>query len=486
MKAKRHGEAMEADTAVAHLSGDEQRLESVQLRGNSRITGSKGSAGGLRALAGRDIDLRYTPDGLAIQHALITGEAVIQLAGAGTQGGKQVSANTVDLSLAPDGATPTALTGRDNVRLLVPPDGADAARTITAQTLESRGDDVRGLTSARFTGDVRFSERSATVDRAARSAVLDVALAPGFGSIQDARFAQGVRFVDGEMTATAAAARYILDKGTLELTGSEPSSRTPHVVNPQLTVDATRIDVALAGPDVSAAGTVKSVLQPRTSATQAGEPDTRMPSMLKHDQPVNVTANELAYDGSDARAVYTGDAQLWQGDTTIKGAAITIDGKTGDLSAAGPVTTTATMMQERSGGRKERMRSIGSAKTFRYEDAVRKAVYEGDAHMSGPQGDTVAGRIELFLKPSGDEIERAEAYDAVTLRDQNRKTTGNRLTYHSANESYVVSGTPVVVVDECGRETVGGTLTFFRTTDRIIVDGNEQVRTQTKGKSNCP
>jgi lipopolysaccharide export system protein LptA len=73
----------------------------------------------------------------------------------------------------------------------------------------------------------------------------------------------------------------------------------------------------------------------------------------------------------------------------------------------------------------------------------------------------------------------------VTLRDRNRKTTGNRLSYRSADESYVVSGTPVTVVDECGRETVGRTLTFFQNTDRIIVDGNEQVRTTSKGKSNC-
>ena len=28
--------------------------------------------------------------------------------------------------------------------------------------------------------------------------------------------------------------------------------------------------------------------------------------------------------------------------------------------------------------------------------------------------------------------------------------------------------------------------TFFKVADRIIVDGNEQIRTQTRGKSNCP
>ena len=57
-----------------------------------------------------------------------------------------------------------------------------------------------------------------------------------------------------------------------------------------------------------------------------------MPSMLKQDQPVNVIGDELDYDGSRSKAIYTGSAQLWQGETSIKGASITIDNKTGDLA----------------------------------------------------------------------------------------------------------------------------------------------------------
>ena len=44
---------------------------------------------------------------------------------------------------------------------------------------------------------------------------------------------------------------------------------------------------------------------------------------------------------------------------------------------------------------------------------IRRLTYTGDAHMSGPQGDMTAAKIELYLKPSGDELERAEAYDAA-------------------------------------------------------------------------
>ena len=83
--------------------------------------------------------------------------------------------------------------------------------------------------------------------------------------------------------------------------------------------------------------------------------------------------------------------------------------------------------------------------------------------MSGPQGDLTAAKIELYLKPSGDELERVEAYDDVTLRDRERaRRPATRLTYFGADERYVVTGAPVTIVDECGRETTGRTLTFFK------------------------
>ena len=137
----------------------------------------------------------------------------------------------------------------------------------------------------------------------------------------------------------------------------------------------------------------------------------------------------------------------------------------------------------------ERVRSIATAADFRYEEAGRRATYTGKAHMNSPDGDMTAARIELYLKPSGagdNDLERAEAYEDVTLRDQNRTTTGARLTYTTADQRYVVTGAPVKVVDECGRETSGRTLTYLKSAETITIDGNEQTRTQTKGSGQCP
>ena len=70
---------------------------------------------------------------------------------------------------------------------------------------------------------------------------------------------------------------------------------------------------------------------------------------------------------------------------------------------------------------------------------------------------------------------------ALTLREQNRTTTGERLTYTTSNETYVITGLPVAILDECGRPTEGQTLTFVQATDTVNIDGGDEIRTRTKG-----
>ena len=175
--------------------------------------------------------------------------------------------------------------------------------------------------------------------------------------------------------------------------------------------------------------------------------------MLKQDQPVNVTAVTMDYDGVTSKTRYDGSAQLWQGDTSIKGETLVIDGKAGDLSATGVASATTLEQTGKEGRKRERIRSTATAQDLKYEDALRRLTYTGEAHMIGPQGDMTAATIELYLKPSGDELERAEAYEEVTLREQNRKTTGTRMTYTTADERYLIVGAPVKIVDRCERET---------------------------------
>jgi lipopolysaccharide transport protein LptA/LPS export ABC transporter protein LptC len=486
VRIRRDGRTIEADAAVARLSTDDTRIETLELHNHARISGGGGGAGSLQSLVGNDMTLNYAADGESLQHALVIGEASVELAGDAGKAGRRVAAKTLDIVMAPDGTTPVALTGREAVQLKFPPDGDTPERTIDAANLDAKGEPGRGLTRALFTGGVQFREHGGAVDRAASSSTLEVVMKPGMATIDEARFQHAVRFEEGAMTAQAAAARYDLTKGTLELTGSEPAAVIPRVVNERIAVDAVRIDVTLEGPQVTAAGTVKSTLQPaRKDPKSDAKVDVKMPSMLKQDQPVTVLGDSLTYDGTHGTATYTGNSRLFQGDTTVKGDSITIDEKRGDLTALGHAMTTSTREQAGKDKKKERMQSTATSKDMKYEDNVRRLTYTGAAHVVGPEGDMSAAKIELYLKPSGDELERAEAYadatDKMTLREQNRTTTGAHMTYTADRETYVVDGLPATVVDECGRQTIGRTLTFVKATDTIVVDGNQQIRTQTKG-----
>ena len=51
----------------------------------------------------------------------------------------------------------------------------------------------------------------------------------------------------------------------------------------------------------------------------------------------------MDYDGDRSFATYTGNARLWQADTTILGATIVLDDKSGDLKASGHVRSAFTV-----------------------------------------------------------------------------------------------------------------------------------------------
>jgi LPS export ABC transporter protein LptC len=484
---RRGGQVIESDAVTAYLSENEQRVDRLELRGNSRMTGSNAGPGGLQALTGTDIDVQYAPNSDAIQHARVSGNALVELAGQSGPAGPRIGANLLDVAMGPDGALPVALAGRDQVRLTIPADKDAPQRTVTAASVDAAGPPDRGLTRALFAGDVDYRENRPEFGRRARSANLDVGLEPGMGAINEARFWGNVRFADPGTEATAANAHYVPQSGALTLDGAEPARPAPRAINERFTVEAARLDLNFDGPKVKATGSVKSVLLP---APPEKPGQTKTSAMLKQDQPVNVTGDSMNYDGTVSKATYTGKAQLWQADTSIRADTLVVDEKSGDLTGTGHVATSLVQLQESSDRRtKERVRSLATADSFSYAEAKRLATYTTSVHMSGPQGDMTASKIELYLGSSGDEIERAESYDddnKMMLRETGRQTTGSRLTYFAAEQRYVVVGRPVTVVDECGRETTGRTLIFFRSTDTILVDGNRQIRTQTKGGGNCP
>ena len=74
------GRTLEAQDLTVQLTPDDRLIQTMALRGDSRITGSPG-ANGAEGMSARDIDLTYGPDGRTLQQARLMENAVAQLSG---------------------------------------------------------------------------------------------------------------------------------------------------------------------------------------------------------------------------------------------------------------------------------------------------------------------------------------------------------------------------------------------------------------------
>ena len=520
MHAVRGTQTIDADRGRANLTEDEKTITAIELRGNSRVAG--GSAG-FDSMSARDIDLDYAEDGQTIERVVLTGAGTIALKGAGGSAGQQMRGESLVIALAADGAV-TSATGRENVLLDLPAAGDSAPRHVKASMLDAAGEAGKGMTSARFTDNVEYREdaqpRTANREperepepepepgtrnvergtRVARARALRVGIDEG--AVTNALFTGRVQFEDNGLKASAAEAQYQPREGVLRLKGADEGGG-PRVADEQIAIEADAIDVTLEGRKMLATANVKTLLQAKA----------KTPGLLKQGQPVNISAAKLEYEGTPGRALYGGGAQLWQGDTAIRGDEIAIDQEHGNLNARGNARSTLAL-----GG----ATSVGRGDEIAYEDSSRQITYTGKApvatvaktptpnppaapptvdataaataepkaapaQLSGPQGDLQAERIVVQLAKNESRMERLEAFDRITLRLEDRVATGSRMTYYAADERYVLSGpptAPVKVVEPC-RETVGKTLTFFKSADRIIVDGNEEIRTRTTSGGPC-
>lgn len=498
------GRVLTCDTAMAYLSDDDARIEILEMRGHSSVTGIGSTPGALSAMAAQDINIEFAEDGHTLTRATLSQGASIDVAGAASQG-RKVSGGWIDLQLAADGTTVTSFVARGGTRLDLPKEGDQPARTITAGTLTAAGDPGKGFTTASFMEGVTFREErppaaggAASPPRIAQARKLDLAVQPGFGAIDDARFSGAARFEEGAIRAAAGDARYQVGPGVLLLEGIDDTTNLmPRVADDHVTIEGQQIQVTLEGQAIVAKLDVRTVMHPVRDTPGAPGAAVGRPSMLKADQAVSAAAASLTYDGKARLAVYEGAVRLWQGDTAIQGDRLTVDDTTGNLAASGNVRSTLALDQA-SGSAKAPVTpgtpgadrpakagmTIARAAEMAYEERTRRATYTTGAHVAGPQGDLRADKIELHLTTSGNELDRLEAYGTVILRADARDATGDRLTYFAPAERYVLAGSPVRFTADC-RETTGRTLTFFKSTDRITVDGNEETRTQTKGGATC-
>lgn len=482
------GRILDADDMTIFLTPDDERVQMLEMRANSRIKGG----GGPQAMSARDIDLVYAENGRSLQNAKLVENAVVQLAGQGRGPGKRVAGKTIDIAMAPDGATVTNLNATENVQLDIPAEGDIPAKRIRAAALMAGGGD-QGLQNAVFSGNVDYRETRAArrnlpaINRVARSLKLTVTTKPGLGALEVAEFSGNAKITDGtDVTAEAPHIVYRIDRDQMDLSpGDGEPGPAPHVTDARISVDARTINFTLGTRKLSAETRVRSSMMPDRKGAAApargnNQPaapasGARVPSMLKQDQPANVTSNRLEYDGAAGHAVYSGNARLWQGDTSVDAATIVVDDKTGNLEAREHVRTTMLMDEtDARTGKKTTSMTVGTSDAFLYEDEKRLATYTTNARIVGNDRDVTGDKIELFLEREKNDLQRAEAYGKVEVKEPGRTATGNRLTYTTATEEYFMTGTPVVVIqkqpDEC-KQTTASSVKFRKAIETVDAGG---------------
>ncbi|MGQ0734301.1 MAG: hypothetical protein ACT4QD_11660 [Acidobacteriota bacterium] len=478
MRMEREHQTIEADHSTVFLRRDRDEPESVELRGGASIGGA-GGHGSLQAMRARDINLRYGEDGRTLQWAQLVGDSAITLAGSDGTATQQLQGDWLDVTLAPDGAV-TRLVGRDRVRATLLQSVERPARAIEAPSLAASGEAGKGLTTMTFDGGVEFREDGPIrggPPRVAQARSLTAAMSTD-GNVDRADFSGGFRFTEGPLSAASAEARYAVSGGELTLR-SPNAGPPPHVADERVVIDAAAIDVTLAPRAMTAKGKVSAQFLPGRRSGGRGM------TLLSDREAVIVNAETFVFDEASGAGSYSGKAVVWQqsSGTSIRGEEITLNEKTGTLKASGGVVTTLPIEDASStDGRKAG--SVARADEFRFDDASRLATLLKSAQLDGAQGNLHAARIELLLAPTGNALERLDAQDAVKIIVDSREATGQRLSYHPADQRYVLTGSPVRLVEGC-QESTGRTLTFFRSSDRIQVDGNEEIRVQTKG-GKCP
>ena len=290
--------------------------------------------------------------------------------------------------------------------------------------------------------------------------------------------------------------RYDIQTGQVELTGT-PGGVLPRVVNERIAVDAARVEMTIEGSKMKATSGSKPVSTLLHPAKPGAKDGGRTPGIMKQDRPVNGTSTELIYTGGqESSAEFIGAAQLWQeGDkaevTRIKGDKISVDGKTGNLTAQGSVISTMSVQDVNPTTKvRETSRSTGQGQQMAYEDALRKITYTAKAVLLGVQGDLRGDTIVLVLGENGQDVEHLEATGNVTLKEVDRVTTGDHLTYAAEAAEYKMSGKDKLVrmrkttADGC-RMSVGSLLTFSRISDQLTIVGRQETRTETGSDSSC-
>ncbi len=242
--------------------------------------------------------------------------------------------------------------------------------------------------------------------------------------------------------------------------------------------------------------------------------------------PANITADQLHANSKTGRALYTGKARLWQGDSVLEADSIELLRDTRVLNAAGnvravfpqaagaPAIGPSAQSNKQSSfnpparqvntsqviSKKSQLWHATSA-TLTYSDIEGKArleknvvVQSADQKMRGPLLDLYFTKApapdasasatqttnDAAASTGSRQISRAVGTGGVTVEEGDRRAVAERGEYSADSGKFVMTGGNPTLYDGSAGTTTGTQLTFFLADDTIIVDSENGSRTLTK------
>src|SRR6202166_334626 len=257
-----------------------------------------------------------------------------------------------------------------------------------------------------------------------------------------------------------------------------------------------------ASGDIRAEGGVRSrTFSPRGVGSQASGTTPQFSS-----GPANITAEKMLANAKSGRALYSGHARLWQGDSVLESDSIELLQKSRQLNAVGKVRSvfpqaaghdTIGSSANIKSSKKASLWHIASD-TLTYMDLENRAHLEGNVVVQSEAQRMRSDLLDLYFTHANtagaaengsngapgatgaQQISRAVGTGGGVVDEHAWKDTAERAEYTAADGKFVMSGGNPTLFDGTQGTTTGRQLTFFLADDTIIVDSEKGSRTLTK------
>ena len=377
-------------------------------------------------------------------------------------------------------------------------DGVDAGKDHATRTKLSADKFVLDFTGGKATqlaanGNVQAQRDMPDAPAQITTARRGVAHLLASGGWSQIELNENVKFKEGERSGQADHAVAVSASQITTLTGQAV------VRDASTETRAANIIFMQATGDIRAEDGVRS----RTFAARAAGSQASGTTPQFSNGPANITAEKMQANAKSGRALYSGHARLWQGDSVLEADSIELLQKSRQLNAMGKVRSvfpqaaghdTIGASATTKSSKKASLWHIASD-TFTYLDLENRAHLEGNVVVQSDVQRMRSDLLDLYFTRANvagsaekssngatgaQQISRAVGTGRVVVEEQTRKATAERAEYTAADGKFVMSGGNPTLFDGTQGTTTGRQLTFFLADDTIIVDSEKGSRTLTK------